>query len=565
MPNFTPNSEIHIGRVPWDNSYKHTRTFSSRSAQATWMLNRCDYSLGIDNYTYVRMNNAIRVPFNAESLYTYNYVMYKNKNYGDKWFYAFIISVNYVNENMTELVLQLDVMQTWYFDYTVVQGFIEREHVNDDTVGAHLNAEPDMDMVYTYDSFSVNIMRPGYVILLLNALPVYADTSTTKTMGSEAVSGGMYQRFYSGCKPVVFKTYDADSMNMYKKFMEDINACGAADSICDAFTVPVEAISPEYLSNLQVKVISGASGQSEYVSFLHVWTVVDNAPIGESAFNVPKPTSLDGYTPRNKKVLTYPYCYFEIGDFSGRKQQYRYEFFDSSRAYFSDTKCGISDCIGYITPLDYNKADDEESDLHHYAEPFTYSYSNKLSWVYSAYQTWMSQNALSNQLAVMGSAVGAALGVAGGMGAIQNTLSHKEGMNDAAVMGAAIGLGGIGSVLGAMGKMSRVPNVAKGNTEGNSKLQNDYSGYYRAGIALKAEFARIVDDFFSMYGYQVNIVKLPNIYGRRSWNYVKMANSCHRGNVPAEDMALINSIYNAGITFWHVDDIGNYSLNNSIS
>ena len=34
------------------------------------------------------------------------------------------------------------------------------------------------------------------------------------------------------------------------------------------------------------------------------------------------------------------------------------------------------------------------------------------------------------------------------------------------------------------------------------------------------------------------------------------------GNVPADDMALINEIYNSGITFWHTSDIGNYSLNN---
>lgn len=67
-----------------------------------------------------------------------------------------------------------------------------------------------------------------------------------------------------------------------------------------------------------------------------------------------------------------------------------------------------------------------------------------------------------------------------------------------------------------------------------------------------------------MYGYQVDSVKVPNRTGRRNWNYVKMQNSCHRGTVPASDMDKINSIYNAGITFWHTSDVGNYSLDNSI-
>ena len=72
------------------------------------------------------------------------------------------------------------------------------------------------------------------------------------------------------------------------------------------------------------------------------------------------------------------------------------------------------------------------------------------------------------------------------------------------------------------------------------------------------------DEFMSMYGYQGDLVKVPNFHSRSTWNYVKTSNACMRGSVPSEDMAAINSILDSGITFWHTGAVGNYSANNSI-
>lgn len=40
-------------------------------------------------------------------------------------------------------------------------------------------------------------------------------------------------------------------------------------------------------------------------------------------------------------------------------------------------------------------------------------------------------------------------------------------------------------------------------------------------MSIKQEYARVIDNFFNMYGYKVNDVKIPNITGRLNWNYVK--------------------------------------------
>ena len=42
---------------------------------------------------------------------------------------------------MSIITVQLDVMQTWYFDYTMRKCFVVREHTNDDTIGNNLIEE----------------------------------------------------------------------------------------------------------------------------------------------------------------------------------------------------------------------------------------------------------------------------------------------------------------------------------------------------------------------------------------------------------------------------------------
>lgn len=71
-----------------------------------------------------------------------------------------------------------------------------------------------------------------------------------------------------------------------------------------------------------------------------------------------------------------------------------------------------------------------------------------------------------------------------------------------------------------------------------------------------------LDQFFDMYGYATNSVKVPNEDSRESWNYVKTDNVIINGSMPVQDMAVIKAMYNRGVRFWHTTDVGNYSLSN---
>ena len=84
-------------------------------------------------------------------------------------------------------------------------------------------------------------------------------------------------------------------------------------------------------------------------------------------------------------------------------------------------------------------------------------------------------------------------------------------------------------------------------------------------MSIKKEYARIIDNYFSMFGYKINRVKVPNITGRSNWNYVKTINCNFDGNIPQTDLNIIRAMFNNGVTLWHnPSTIYDYSNSNNI-
>ena len=115
-------------------------------------------------------------------------------------------------------------------------------------------------------------------------------------------------------------------------------------------------------------------------------------------------------------------------------------------------------------------------------------------------------------------------------------------------------------------KHSLSPLTAKGNTNGGDiNTCSNRNGFSFYKMSIKQEYAKIIDDFFSMYGYKVNEVKVPNITGRTNWNYIKTVNCNLLGDIPQNDMQKLKDMFNKGITLWHnASTFLDYSQNNAI-
>ena len=80
---------------------------------------------------------------------------------------------------------------------------------------------------------------------------------------------------------------------------------------------------------------------------------------------------------------------------------------------------------------------------------------------------------------------------------------------------------------------------------------------------IKAQFAQRIDQYFDMFGYLTNTLKIPNINNRPNWNYIKLAGANLLGEIPEADLQEIKGLFNDGITLWHnATTFLDYSQNN---
>ena len=108
-----------------DINYNHTPYFSSLTSQISWYASKRVYT--IENANYQRKNNNLKVNYHIDDLALVNYAMVNNNN---KWYFYFVADKVYINERTTELILRLDVLQTYLFDFTLGNCLIERTHTN---------------------------------------------------------------------------------------------------------------------------------------------------------------------------------------------------------------------------------------------------------------------------------------------------------------------------------------------------------------------------------------------------------------------------------------------------
>lgn len=95
-------------------------------------------------------------------------------------------------------------------------------------------------------------------------------------------------------------------------------------------------------------------------------------------------------------------------------------------------------------------------------------------------------------------------------------------------------------------------------------LRENSFAFYQ--FSIKREYAEIIDNFFSKFGYKTLQTKIPNITGRTNWNYVKTIEAMvDSASVPEKYLNEYKQMLNNGITFWHNPaTFLDYSQTNSI-
>ena len=84
-------------------------------------------------------------------------------------------------------------------------------------------------------------------------------------------------------------------------------------------------------------------------------------------------------------------------------------------------------------------------------------------------------------------------------------------------------------------------------------------------MKIRSEYARIIDDYWTRYGYPKRRLAIPDITARPEYTYTKTIGAYIYGDAPASDLQKIASYFDNGITFWqNPANVGNYNINNSV-
>ena len=258
-----------------------------------------------------------------------------------------------------------------------------------------------------------------------------------------------------------------------------------------------------------------------------------------------KPTKLTTYTPVNKKLLTFPYCYFTITNNGGTEVPYHYEDFNGN-PQFSATMSLTPSMSTKATSPNYKNGNWSNG----WSEGVMGCKTPQCSWTTDYYVNWLTQNAVNNVMQATNIGLSTASNIAYG-----NYLG-----------GATSLIGGIGNVVAEHYKASLVPDQVHGDIgSGDVNFSSDKCCFTYLPKCIKPQYARIIDEFFSMFGYATHRVKLPNITGRRNWNYVKTIGCYIEADIPQDDLQAIKDMFNNGVTFWHnASTFADYSQNNDI-
>lgn len=518
-----PSTEIIILKdVPLDTTYKHSIYFGSETAQQTYFKSKKKYHLTKQSYQRVQ-KGITRINIKAEDLYDCNYLMFRNDNFGNKWFYAFIKSVEYINNVVSEISFEIDVLQSWFFDFNLEQSFVEREHSTTDKIGDNIVAEP----VQTGELVLSDYKKVGN----LNWSDLCIVVSICDTNGEDS-KPYVYDGVFSGTYLKIFDTSDDESLTeLISKYVQ------SPDSIVSMYMAPKCIFKGNNDIEKGGELISyGFNGiDDNYKS---------TALKGNETF--------DGYKPKNKKLYTYPYNYYNIDNANGSSMSLRYEFFENLQPVIKimgnvtqpvkviARPCNYKGSPSYDSLQGYTPLNTETISLESYPQ---------CSWNVDSFKAWLAQNSVPMVLNTGVSLLGgvAMASATGGVSAVTS-------------------LGSVAKNLGSMYAPSIQSDICKCNTNvGNMNCAKGLQQFYECRVHLTKEMAKIIDNFFTMYGYQTNKVKTPNISSRPHWNYIKTVDVNINGSLPCDDLNKICSIFDSGITFWkNGNEIGNYSLDNSI-
>ena len=544
-----PISNLILYNCSLDRTMHKTIDFSSKSARDQYFSSNSAIATIISipysgNAYFIRENKTVKVPINADILDAngVNYCRFNNPQSGtSNYFYCFVDDIEYVAPEVSLLHLRTDVMLTNVRSFTANECFVERQHIakNDDVYYNQLTSEPvDYGDIV---EFSVERISPNlsarttaefdnnYSIVVNMSERLHGDSS-----GQDSFIGGVVNTTY----------YYNIATSGIDELIDYINQNGQIDAIINIYCLPTDLINL-HLTNV-------------IVDHYNIYSVNDLNFTDIPTYNITGSfTMANGYTPRNKKLLCYPYDFLNICNFNGSSIDLKYENNPNTErnfAFKNILSAGNNPSL-IAFPVFYNVYSDNIYNEYMGNYEFAIEFNNfpELSWKSDTYATYLALNKNSLQSQKMDMSIRN----------ISNLVNSKS-------------VGDIASNLtnatmdymrfdASLRDMQNVPDKIHGRSSGGTQLLSGSAGIFARKKSIKRIYAEKIDKYFDMFGYNVSNVQTPNWTNRSHYNFVKTSGINIVGNIAKNDKDEIAKIFDSGVTFWHMSNgavYGTYDVNN---
>nr|DAP04396.1 MAG TPA: Major tail protein [Caudoviricetes sp.] len=524
-----PETKLRLySGVPWSDEYEHVRLYSSKAELLDHLESYRKNIPGVDlsHLAPIRVGNYdIRVPFTEMKALNLNYLAFQNAGISNEWVFCFIDSIEWLSEKTTRINFSLDVFQNNFYDTNIKPCFVEYHHIprREDGIGVNLvpvNLEAGETIVSQHKK--------------LNLTPTDCCIFVTRgTVEQSWFDGRVENGVYCWGSIGHYDVTTDDGLEKINGLLKEYNDQGAQDAVIGLFMSP--------------KLCIGALGGKE------IKPETTSMQISGNAF--------EGYKPKNKKLYSYPWLYCLADNNQGNTHIYRYEYsYNQDKSIEFDSYGTIATLPQVLTaPKNYKTRENLKHGL--MQEALINSSFPMCSFSSDTYRAWLAQNKSSIALSQVQTAVNSTIGLGTSIAGLAGG-SLQGGINGSSKTTSAF--------WDALGMLANQTDRSRnaGVTHGKALSENVMTGIKECGVdfyemSCKRQFAEMADSFFEQFGYPINKITMPNLRSRSRWNYVKTSHCGFTGNIDLDQLKKLRNIFDNGVTLWHTDDIGNYSLSNN--
>lgn len=608
----------------------NTILFDNKSQRDTYFNSKILYSLNSEQQrvnlsmsgTYQRRQWIMRFNSNYNTIINdSNYMRYKNGN--EDWIYCFIVDVMWINPNDCEIAFIVDSVNTYIYDVNWKPCLVEREHSSVETLPSYENENVSFsnyiessqelyvadDYVTDYgktflgiDVTNKSISNPDYGFIIEVAKDFFGELTDLK--GYNICLNNVYSEYMYVFLPT------ASNLNVYLTIcrvsgynMEQIKAIYSIPNIFFTNLFTINEDNKASLGNTDIiihknKITSAGIEANYYIIYNSERAFDELIDTKVPPIPIKCDINLNSLIVTNVKCYNSPYMYITLYTPSGKlkiEPQYINGFITNNEEvtlnfslYWSIFNTGFSLALNANTyskitaPQNYNSS------------MFKVNLSPMPSHnsIIDAQSQWWRENKFS----IISNAGLAAISIASGVGALdmassiampQNAKGGTRSNNyrqDYEVMGGAASLL---NTVDKLYKASKLPDYENTQLSGIDSVSSRIPPVIVVTSRLITEELQQLNDYFNMFGYFVNKIKIPTLFRdginkyRQRWEFLKTSlpvifatkNSknmlIQKEDIPYANILEIKSILNNGITFWNYsanidDEFGDYTLENEV-